>query len=81
MEGIFVTLSEAGMFRDVLFVSVFGIALWHFSSRDGRGSNLVISLNTTYDYIVGKLFSLCPKNPSVRGFVASLPVRLLLKYV
>ena len=25
--------------------------------------------------------SLCPKSPSVRGFVASLPVRLLFKYL
>ena len=26
-------------------------------------------------------FPLCPKSPSVRGFVASLPVRLLFKYL
>ena len=25
--------------------------------------------------------SLCPKSPSVQGFVASLPVRLLFKYL
>ena len=33
-----------------------------------------------YALIVKNETPLCPKSPSMRGFVASLPVRLLFKY-
>ena len=46
---------------------------------------LVMKLLTPTDDFSIKLYglsiTLCPKSPSVRGFFASLPVRLLFKYL